>query len=103
STATDVDWYRFDLDFNLLQYVNSYTDGLKTWSTLFDIDYADGLSRPDTTLSVFDNTGRLLLIGRDSNVQDDQGTTATDLGSGSFGKHDALIGPAQLPAVVPGQ
>src|SRR5439155_25375080 len=27
STATDVDWYRFDLDFDLLQYVNGYTDG----------------------------------------------------------------------------
>ncbi|HEY2414173.1 MAG TPA: choice-of-anchor L domain-containing protein, partial [Pirellulaceae bacterium] len=103
SSATDVDWYQFDLDFDLLQYVNGYTDGWKTWSTMFDIDYADGLSRPDTTLSVFDDTGKLILIGRDSNVQDDQGTTTANLPSGSFGKHDAFIGPAQLPAVVPGQ
>ncbi len=103
SSATDVDWYQFDLDFDLLQYVNGYTDGFKTWSTIFDIDYADGLARPDTTLSVFDNTGKLILIGRDSNVQDDQGTTTANLSSGTFGKHDAFIGPAQLPAVVPGQ
>ena len=50
TTATDVDWYRFDLGFDLMQFVTNYTDGWKTWSTMFDIDYADGLSRPDTTL-----------------------------------------------------
>lgn len=103
SSATDVDWYQFDLDFDLLQFVNGYTNGVKTWPTIFDIDYADGLSRPDTTLSVFDNAGHLLLIGRNSNVQDDQSTSTSALTGGSFGKNDAFIGPAQLPAVVPGQ
>ena len=67
------------------------------------MDYGDGLSRADTTISVFDQTGRLILIGRDSDVQDDQGTSTTSLASGTFGKHDAFIGPAQLPASCPGQ
>ncbi len=103
SSATDVDWYQFDLNFDLLNYVTNYTDGQKTWSTIFDLDYGDGLSRADTTLSVFDQNGRLILIGRDSDVRDDQGTQTSNTAGGTFGKHDAFIGPAQLPAVVPGQ
>ncbi len=103
SSATDVDWYQFDLNFDLLNYVTNYTDGHKTWSTIFDLDYGDGLSRADTTLSVFDQNGRLILIGRDSDVRDDQGTQTSNTSGGTFGKHDAFIGPAQLPAVVPGQ
>ena len=54
--------------------------------------------RDSATISVFDAQGRLILTGRDSDVDDDQGQTTTNLVGGSLGKHDPLIGPAQLPA-----
>lgn len=103
SSANDVDWYRFDLNFDLLQFVGNYTDGVKSWSTIFDLDYGDGLSRADATISVFNEQGQLILTGRDSDVEDDQGQTTSSLPSGSFGKHDPYVGPVQLPARVPGQ
>lgn len=43
------------------------------------------------------------MIGRDSDVQDDQGTSTANTAGGTFGEHNAYIGPAQMPAVVPGQ
>ena len=39
---------------------------------VFDMDYASGMSRPDTIVSVFDSFGRLVLIGRNSNITDDR-------------------------------
>ena len=71
---------------------------------MFDIQYADGLSRPDTTISVFDQNGNLLLIGRDSQVPDDQkasGSNGANVDHGSFGTLDAFIGPVQVPAGGP--
>jgi hypothetical protein len=99
---TAVDWYQFTVDFDLIQAIAGYTDGPKTWSTIFDIDYADGQSRPDTMISVYDSAGRLILAGRDSDVADDQpapfeGADTDDLNRGSFGKLDPFIGPAHLP------
>lgn len=97
SSFGDVDWYQFDLNFDLLQVINGYTNAAKTWSTLFDLDYGDGFSRANATISVFDQTGRLIFVGRDSDVQDDQGTDALDLAKGTLGKLDPLVGPVQLP------
>jgi hypothetical protein len=96
SSTSDVDWYRFDLNFDLLQVVGGYTDGLKSWSTLFDLDYGDGLSRANATISVFDQNGRLIFVGRDSDVQDDQSLNTVALASGSLGKFDPFVGPVQL-------
>ena len=50
----------------------------------FDIDYADGLTRPDTTIAVFDADFNLVALARDSNIEDDQpkpghGTDLDDL------------------------
>ena len=50
----DVDFYQFDLNVDLIQVIGGSSDGGKTWSTIFDLDYADGISRPDTIISVFD-------------------------------------------------
>ena len=99
ATATDVDWYQFTLDHDLIQPEN----GLRTISMIFDIDYADGIGRPDTVISVFNAQGQLVLVSRDSDVADDQvgptpETGPSDLSRGSFGKLDAYIGPQQLPA-----
>ncbi len=107
ATATDVDWYTFTLDYDFIQAIGGVNGGGKTWSTIFDIDYADGLSRPDTTISVFDATGNLVLVSRDSNIDDDQpgdgqGADTDDLSRGSFGTLDSFIGSVQMPAgVVP--
>ncbi len=102
----DIDWYTFTLSYEEIQSLFGHNDGAKTWSTVFDIDYADGF-RGDLTLSVFDATGALIYIGRDSNVADDQpgpgqeGGDVDDLSRGSVGKLDPFIGPAHLPAGSP--
>lgn len=76
----------------------------------FDIDYADGLNRADTSLSVFQVTGtpgnefyQLVLYGEDSNIADDQRrplslTDLEDMSRGSVGTKDAYIGTAALPS-----
>ncbi|MEO8268418.1 MAG: hypothetical protein ABI557_01785, partial [Aureliella sp.] len=107
SNSTDVDWYRFELGYDLIQSIAGFNSGGKSFATIFDIDYADGLARPDTVLSVFDAAGNLILVSRDSNVEDDlprpgQGADTADLSRGSFGTQDAYIGSVQMPAGVPG-
>ena len=104
STANDIDWFTFDLDIQQIQSIAGVNGGAKTWSTVFDIDYADGI-RGDLTLSIFDSRGALIYIGRDSNVADDQpgagqGNDFDDLSRGSAGKLDAFIGPVQMPATA---
>jgi hypothetical protein len=105
SSATDIDWYVLDLNYEQIQAIGGVNNGLKTWSTVFDIDYADGF-RGDLTLSVFDASGRLIYVGRDSNVADDQPgagqTNFEDVSRGSAGKLDPFIGPVHLPTGLPG-
>ena len=96
SNATlDVDWYQFTIEYELTQAIND------TWSTILDIDYADGMSRADTVISVFDINGNLILVSRDSDVADDQpaparGSDTANLSAGSFGKLDPFVGPFDL-------
>lgn len=102
NTPGDVDWFKFTLDYQDIQAIGGFSDSDKTWSTIFDVSYADGLSRPDTTISVFDALGNLIYVGRDSNISDKQplptgNQTAADLSRGSFGKLDPYIGSVQLP------
>ena len=99
--ASDVDWYAFDVDFAKVQA------GGGAWSTIFDIDYGSGF-RGDLTLSVFDAQGRLIYVGRDSNVSHDQpgagqGNDFDDLSRGSNGKLDPFIGATQLAGGTAGQ
>ncbi|NQW46726.1 MAG: hypothetical protein HQ464_03045, partial [Planctomycetes bacterium] len=105
SSSTDVDWYTFALNYEQIQSIGGVNGGTKTWATVFDIDYGDGF-RGDLTLSVFDSTGKLIYVGRDSNVASDQpavgqGSSATDLSRGSLGKLDSFIGSVQMPAGNP--
>ncbi|MFN0053608.1 MAG: nidogen-like domain-containing protein, partial [Planctomycetales bacterium] len=106
NSAAQVDWYKFDLNYDLIQSIGGVNGADKTWSTIFDIDYADGIARGDLTLAVYDKTGRLVMMGRDSNVVDDQpgalqGNGLNDLSRGSVGKNDPFIGPVMLPAGTP--
>lgn len=77
---------------------------------VFDIDYADGLNRADTSLSVFRVTGapgaeqyQLVMFAEDSNIADDQKRPLTltdleDFSRGSVGTRDPFIGTAALTA-----
>ena len=112
SGRTDVDWYRMTVDYNdSIQSIRNgvagagdsgLTDTDSIWATMFDIDYADGMARPDLTMWVFDGNGRLILIGGNSDVSDDQpepitGASIEDLSRGSAGAKDPFIGTAYLP------
>ncbi len=91
----DVDWYRFEIQYDDLQR----DDAALYLSTVFDLDYADGLARSDTAIYVFNAAGELVLIGTDSNVSDDQqvsGADTSDLSRGSFGNGDPFIGSSEL-------
>jgi hypothetical protein len=102
SSATNVDWYSFTVDHHFIQAIGGLNDGGKTIAAVFDIDYADGAQRADTTLAVFDaESGQLILVARDSNVEDDQprpgySTDTTDLSRGSLGLQDPFIGLTHL-------
>lgn len=91
---TDVDWYSFDID-----YENITPTALREYfSTVLDIDYADGIGRPDTSIAVFNAAGELILNGLDSNSVDDQTNLPGDLSGGSYGGLDPYVGPYELPA-----
>jgi len=94
----DVDFYQFDARYVQVQQ----TSGPQWVYTTFDVDYADGLGRPDTLLSVFDANGNLVLVGRKSNIAEDQpaplaGVNMDDLSRGTAGKRDPFIGTVALP------
>ncbi len=99
----DVDWYQFTLDWDK---IDDYPDGTGIRhddfaSLIFDIDFADGAGRPDTTLALFDETGTLIYVARNSGVEDDQRAPdlSSDLGEiqrGSFGPNDPFLGPVML-------
>lgn len=97
SSATDVDWYRFDINYQNL----TRDDSSLFMSTIFDIDYADGFARSDIAIYVFNAAGQLVLTGADSNIADDlptgqDGTSSSDLSRGSAGNLDPFIGVAEL-------
>ncbi len=95
---TDVDWYRFDIDYTAIRP----TALRQYFATVFDVDYADGIGRPDLSLYVFDSNGRLILSGLGSNLVDDQaaglsGAGSSDLSRGSAGSLDPYVGSVELP------
>jgi hypothetical protein len=106
SSPTDVDFYYITID---QEDTLGFANGLVPLT--IDVDYADGLNRPDTQLYIFEEEGslffenqyRLIATGDDSNIADDQRkpltlTDFSDLSRGSVGPRDAYIGPISLPA-----
>ncbi len=97
--VTDVDLYSFSVSRNLTQSGGAHI------STILDVDYADGIGRPDTTLWVYqvvNNNPVLVLVGTDSSIADDrsapeQGADLDALSRGSVGARDPFIGAAELP------
>ncbi len=97
SSNSDVDFFEFDVVYEGISSTSQHHA-----ATIFDVDYADALVRYNSTLSVFDSGGRLVLIGRDSNVAEDrsgplEGSDLDDLTRGSLGPKDPYIGPVELP------
>ena len=98
SGGGDLDFYQFQVQHDSIQMGPSGPDV----PYVFDLDYADGLGRPDFALSVFNSNGQLILYGQDSNVADDQGgpnqgADMDDLTRGSAGTYDPYIGTVMLP------
>ena len=102
ATAGDVDWYRFDIQIDSIQ-----GSGLaQHLATIIDIDYADGLARPNTSFWLYfqsANGVQLVAAGTDSNIADDRsaplnGSDMDDLSRGSVGFLDAYLGSTELPA-----
>ncbi|MFL2869797.1 MAG: hypothetical protein ACJZ8O_03525, partial [Pirellulaceae bacterium] len=110
NSATDVDWYGFDVQYDSLYDVDKahYDEDpseARFVSVTIDVDYANGLGGPDTAVSLFrqiDGGGiELVAIGEDSNIADDQaapmsGNDLDDLSRGSAGVKDGYIGPLAL-------
>ena len=97
----DVHWYSFSLDYATIQAIAGVNGGGKTWATVLDLDYGSGF-RGDYTMSVYDSSGKLIYVGRDSTVAADQpgsgqGTDLDNLAAGSVGVLDPYIGTIQLP------
>ena len=95
----DIDVYRVDLFANT-QEPNIIGEN-RFVSTTFDIDYADQLGRANTSISVYNAAGQLILHSRDSNIADDQGRPTdgndmSNLSAGSAGTLDAYIGPVEM-------
>ncbi len=108
-TATDVNWYKFTLNYEQIQSITGLSDGLKTFAAELQVNYADGLGRPDTTLSLYDEAGTLLYVARDGEIADSLprpniggiGTDTANLAHGSYGALDPTLGPIQLSAGAP--
>ncbi|MFV2068298.1 MAG: NF038122 family metalloprotease, partial [Pirellulales bacterium] len=91
--SSDVDWYKFDVS------------GPGLAGVVLDIDYAAGLGRANTNLSVFNAAGTLVYFSDQANVAADlpavltggSGTTdLDDLSRGSVSTQDPFIGPVIL-------
>lgn len=97
-SLTDVDWFTFDI-----RYQRITPTGLREYfATVFDMDYADGIGRPDTSMYLFDAAGNIILAGLGSGLVDDQanslsGADSSDLSRGSFGSRDPFLGSYELP------
>ncbi len=97
SSSEDLDFFKFDVTYEGISDASQHH-----FATTFDVDYADALVRYNSTLNVFDDSGRLILIGHDSNIAEDRSgpladADLTDLSRGSVGPKDPYIGPVELP------
>jgi hypothetical protein len=98
-SPTDVDWFRFTIQYERIRP----TSIRQYFATVFDVDYADGLGRPDVSLYVFNSAGNLILVSNSSNLVDDQasplgGAGSADLSRGSAGVLDPYVDSYELPS-----
>lgn len=75
--------------------------GTSRYPISIDVDYADGLNRPDLIATLFGPGGSVIATSNDSNIIDDRpgplkGSDLSDLSRGSVGTRDPFIGPVSL-------
>jgi hypothetical protein len=105
SATNDVDFFQFEVAYeNIDPFPNdpNLLVSRRYVATILDMDYADGLGRANTILSVFDANGNLVLMANASNVSDDQpgplaGSNMDDMSRGSAGPLDPYLGSVMLP------
>ena len=102
NSLNDVDAYQFEVNYQGTQQAAGVSLTAPHVPVVFDLDYADGLARADMTMAIYNSAGRLILLGRDSNITDDQsgpqeGTDTDDLTRGSVGTFDPFVGAVELP------
>lgn len=101
SSSLDVDFYTFDVRYDAISNPSAAHGSL-----VLDLDYADGLNRANTTVTVFNSSGVPILIARDSNIAEDRPAPVVDpldqsgmydLSRGTVGEFDPFLGPVELP------
>ena len=114
----DVDFYEFDISFLDPNVLPTYP--FLTYPTVFDLDYANGLTdRPNASMQVYrlydvngtpadrtDDIYRLVYTARDGNVAEDRPATPgvsdlQDMLRGSVGASDPFLGVVDLAIVQP--
>ncbi len=104
--TTGADWYKFNVNF---EQVQAFGDIQTYFAAMLQVNFADGLGRPDTTLSLYDSTGTLIMIARDGEIADSLprpnvggiGNDTTNLRHGSYGVLDPTLGSVVLPGGGP--
>ncbi|MEZ6126187.1 MAG: pre-peptidase C-terminal domain-containing protein [Planctomycetaceae bacterium] len=97
----EVDFYQFEVAYDVTQTIAGDGDDTAHVPVTIDLDYASGFSRANTAIAIFNDQNQLILIGRDSNISDDQpktldGADVNDTSRGSSGTSDPFIGPVEL-------
>lgn len=99
-------WFKFNVNF---EQVQAFGDIKTYFAAMLQVNFADGLGRPDTTLSLFDESGTLLMIARDGEIADSLarpnvggiGSDTANLRHGSYGVLDPSLGSVILPGGGP--
>jgi len=95
SSATDVNWYSFQLSYQDIMNLSAVT----SFPLIFNVSDADGLTRPDTMIWVFDSSGDLIYEATSgSSAVDHQyylNGTVNPNGT-SYGPDDPFLGPIEL-------
>jgi Calx-beta domain len=101
SVPSDVDVFQFEVTYEDIQAIAGFSNDTRHAAIVFDMDYADGLARANTSISIFDASDHLVFTSTDSNVSEDRpapgdGGSFSDLSRGSVGALDPYIGPIEL-------
>jgi len=106
SNPYPTNWFKFNVNF---EQVQAFGDIQTYFAAMLQVNFADGLGRPDTTISLYDSSGTLIMIARDGEIADSQarpnvggiGSDTTNLRHGSYGVLDPTLGSVILPGAGP--
>ena len=102
SETYDLDWYEFDVRLEGIQRIPGGNTVTPVYAAVtFDVDFTDGLARPNTKIYIFNDGGQLVYSSDDSSIPDDRPAIAgndslADLSAGSTGSLDPFLGTVEL-------